>query len=444
MKKIFAMVLVVLGLAEVSQAQTIISNESMTQDGNQVTVSFYVDTDQTDVPSRRKEVILPYIYNGKDTLYFDALEVYGKGRYKRERQENALGGDRDWELGSNQIMKKDGVYAYSSSVPLKRWMKSANLGIRRQVVGCACEKDLSEENLAEGVVLFENPKVQRRTPSYTLADVTDKWDFGPDELEIIFKVSKAEIDSSVFNNEVIFGKILEAVDRIYSDPAYMIEKLQIAGFASPEGPQEFNKTLGQERANALVSYIKKHRPAYGLTDANFEIRNGEENWEGLREALMDSDYQKKEELIAIIDNKELSNERKKIEIAKIDGGGVWKSMLEEIYPQLRSARYLTLCFNPVNDLIVEKVRQANALIKEGRYDEAYERASEFRDDSRAANAMGVALMMQGRFEEAVPWLKKSLEGGCAEAGENLQRIETEFAYEAQQRKIIEEYLKKFE
>lgn len=118
MKKIFAMVLVVLGSAAVSQAQTIISNESMTQDGNQVTVSFDVDTDQTDVPSRRKEVILPYIYNGKDTLYFDALEVYGKGRFKRERQENALDGDRDWSLGSNQIMKKDGIYSYSSSGPI--------------------------------------------------------------------------------------------------------------------------------------------------------------------------------------------------------------------------------------------------------------------------------------------------------------------------------------
>ena len=53
-------------------------------------------------------------------------------------------------------------------------------------------------------------------------------------------------------------------------------------------------------------------------------------------------------------------------------------------------------------------------------------------------------MMQGRFEEAVPLLKKSFEGGCIQAGENLQTIEAEYAYEAQQRLIIEEYLKKFE
>lgn len=444
MKKIFAMTLMVLGFSLVSNAQTIISNETMTQDGNEVTVSFDVDTDQTNVPSRRKEVILPYIYNGKDTLYFDALEIYGKGRFKRERQENALDGDRDWGLSDNQIMKKDGIYNYSSSVPLKRWMKSANLGIRRQMVGCACEKDMSEENLAEGVALFEDPEVKRRKPSYTLSDAEGKWDFGQDELEIIFKVSKAEIDSSVFNNEVIFGKILDAVDRIYSDPDYKIEKLQIAGFASPEGPQEFNRQLGINRAKALIAYILEHRPSYELTEANFEIRNGEENWEGLREVLTRSDYKKKDEVIAIIDNKEYSNERKKIEIEKIDNGWVWKSMLEEIYPQLRSARYLAIYFNPVNNRIIETVQKANALIKEGKYEEAYQCAYEFKNDSRVANAIGVALMMRGRFEEAIPWFRKAVEGGCEAAGENLQAIEAEYAYEAKQRKIIEEYLKRFE
>ena len=49
-------------------------------------MSFDIDTDVKGIPSRRKEVIIPYIYNGKDTVYLDAVEVYGKGRYKRERE----------------------------------------------------------------------------------------------------------------------------------------------------------------------------------------------------------------------------------------------------------------------------------------------------------------------------------------------------------------------
>ena len=31
---------------------------------------------------------MPFIYNAKDTLWLETLEVYGKGRFKREVQEN--------------------------------------------------------------------------------------------------------------------------------------------------------------------------------------------------------------------------------------------------------------------------------------------------------------------------------------------------------------------
>ena len=221
MKKALVLALMIFGMSSLAKAQTVITDESMTHDGTTVTVSFNIDTDVKGIPSRRKEVIMPYIYNGKDTLWMDVVEVYGKGRYKRERQENHINGDKDWELADNQTLKGD-IYVYEDQVPLKRWMKSANLSIKRQLVGCACEKDQDDENIAEGVALFEEPQMPaRRTPAYALNEVGKTWDFGQDELEIIFKVSKIEIDSTVFNNEVTFGKILEAVDKIYTNPNYI-------------------------------------------------------------------------------------------------------------------------------------------------------------------------------------------------------------------------------
>ena len=89
MKKIFILAAMIC-FGQAMNAQTVISNESLTHDGKNVTVTFDVDTDVKGIPSRRKEVIIPYIYNGKDTVYLDAVEVYGKGRYKRERQVNHI------------------------------------------------------------------------------------------------------------------------------------------------------------------------------------------------------------------------------------------------------------------------------------------------------------------------------------------------------------------
>ena len=444
MKKLFAAVMMMFGAVLLSDAQTVISNESLTHDGTNVTVTFDIDTDVKDLPSNRKEVIMPYIYNGKDTIYMDVVEIYGKGRYKRERQVNAIEGDKDWELGDNQTLKGE-VYHYRAQVPLKRWMNPANLGIRRQLVGCACEKEWGEENITEGVPLFEEPALPaRRIPEYVLVDASRAWDFGQDELEIIFKVSKIEIDSSVFNNEVTFGKILAAVDKIFSNPYYKIDKIEVAGYASPEGRPAFNKWLGENRAKALIDYIIEHRPQYNLTRDNFRIRNGEENWVGLRRVVAASDLEQKERVLKIIDDENIPGELKKDKIRWIDRAKTWKQMLKDIYPHLRCARYLAVYYDSTNDEAVDIINQANQLIREGKYAEAYEHIKPVDNDMRAYNTVGVALMMQGEFEKAMPWFEKALEANTPSAQQNIDAINAEYEFEAQQKQLLEEYLKKYE
>lgn len=443
MKKLFIMAMFIFATAAVN-AQTRISNESMTHDGTLVTVSFDVDTDVKELPANRKEVIMPYIYNGKDTLYMDVMEVYGKGRYKRERQVNHINGDKTWELGENQVMKGE-VYHYTSQVPLKRWMKSANLGIRRQLVGCACEKEFEDQMIANDVALFEEPQMPaRRIPEYALVDATKTWDFGQDELEITFKVSDIEIDSTVFDNEATFGKILAAVDKIHSDPNYKIDKIEVAGYASPEGRPGFNNWLGYHRALALINYIIEHRPAYNLTLDNFRIVNGDENWEGLKWALKDYEFEHKDRVLEIINDETIPTELKKDKIKWIDHGKTWKFMLYEIYPHLRCARYLAVYYDSTNDEAVDIINQANALIREGKYAEAYEHVKPVEDDMRAFNTVGVTFMMQGEFEEAIKWFEKALDGNCPSAQKNIDAINAEYEYEAGQKAAIEEYLKKYE
>lgn len=443
MKKLFIMAMFIFATAAVN-AQTRISNESMTHDGTLVTVSFDVDTDVKELPANRKEVIMPYIYNGKDTLYMDVMEVYGKGRYKRERQVNHINGDKTWELGENQVMKGE-LYHYTSQVPIKRWMKSANLGIRRQLVGCACEEEFQDENLAEGLVLFQEPQMPaRRIPEYALVDATKAWDFGQDELEITFKVSDIEIDSTVFDNEATFGKILAAVDKIHSDPNYKIDKIEVAGYASPEGRPGFNNWLGYHRALALINYIIEHRPEYNLTLDNFRIVNGDENWEGLKWALKDYEFEHKDRVLEIINDETIPTELKKDKIKWIDHGKTWKFMLYEIYPHLRCARYLAVYYDSADDHAVETINQSNVLIREGRYQEAHEDLMKVADDARAYNSIGVALMMQGQFEEAMPWFEKALEYDHHEAQNNIDAINAEYEFETSQKKAIEEYLKKYE
>ena len=279
--------------------------------------------------------------------------------------------------------------------------------------------------------------------SFPLSDAAREWDFGQDELEIIFKVSKIEIDSSVFNNEVTFGKILAAVDKIFADPKYKMDKIEVAGYASPEGSVSFNKWLGINRAKALISYIIDQRPQYGLTEDDFSIRNGEENWPGLKRVLKDSNMPEKQTVIDIIDS-DATNDQKKLAIKSLDGGKVWKKMLDDIYPHLRSARYLAVYYDSTSDEAVDIINAANDLIDEGKYAEAYDLVKPYDDDMRAYNTVGVALMMQGEFEKAMPWFRKALEGNCPSAQQNIDAINAEYEFEAEQKRLLEEYLRKYE
>ena len=119
-------------------------------------------------------------------------------------------------------------------------------------------------------------------------------------------------------------------------------------------------------------------------------------------------------------------------------------MLYEIFPHLRCARYLAVYYDSADDKAVDTINQSNALIREGKYQEALENLSTVANDARAFNPTGVALMMQGRFEEAMPWFEKALEYDHPEAQNNIDAINAEYRFENDQKAAIEEYLKKFE
>ncbi len=73
MKKAIIFILTVFGMSMVAGAQSVIVNESLVHDGINAIVTFDIDTEGSDLPSNRKEVIMPYIYNGRDTVWLETV-----------------------------------------------------------------------------------------------------------------------------------------------------------------------------------------------------------------------------------------------------------------------------------------------------------------------------------------------------------------------------------
>ena len=418
MKRVFTTIIAVVAVAQLANAQSTIKNESLTRQKRTISVSFDIDSQASNLSSMLKEVITPYLYNGADTLWLNPVEIYGKGRYKREAQENHINGNKEWELGKRQIMK-GATFHFDYKGEVKPWMTTAHLSLQRTIIGCSkCDIIRSNESLAKANLYI--------IPPFSLEKIHRRWDFGQDDLAVTFEVSKIDINHNIFDNEATFAKLLAAVDKIHSNPHYKIDKIQVSGFASPEGTTKFNTWLGENRAKALINYIIEQRPSYGLTEENFEIVNGEENWSGLRKVLEASNMAEREAVIAIIDNPNISGSVKKSKIKAMDRGRIWNKMLKEIYPQLRSARYLALYYDSTNDNRAEVINQANELINKGQHAEAYNIAIAVAEDERAHNTIGVALMAQGKFTEALTWFKRAVDGGSAAAQKNIEAIEAEY------------------
>ena len=427
------------------QAQSKIENQLLQYNDTRAIVTFDLQTENNNIPSNRKEVIKPYLYNGKDTVWLDAVEVYGKNRIKRERQENALKGERGWELKENQTVK--GItYSYSSETKVKRWMTPAHLGIKREIVGCAqCNDGMADETVASQQMYFEPAKVERRIPAeFAIADVSDKIVLEDDRYKVIFKVGKIDIDHNIFNNAESFENILGAIDKIYTYKDFKVEKIEITGHASPEGTQYRNKWLGENRAKALINYIIQQRPQYNLTPDNFQIVNGEENWAGLRSMTLESQMsdEEKKKIIDIIDSDK--GAARKLDLRALDGGRTFQKMLKEVYPHLRTALYLTVYYGNSDSRAVENINLANSLIRKGEYAKALETVAPYSEDFRAYNTYAVALMMNKEFEKALPYLEKAKAEGHELAEKNRMYINAELQWEQEKNRERDEYIRRFE
>ena len=448
MKRVVLFVLAILGFSSNIGAQSKIVNEFLSYNESQAIVSFDIETKENSIPSNRKEVIKPFLYNGTDTLWLETIEVYGKNRLKRERQENYLQGNKSWKLEEGKFVKGM-VYNYVDESPLKIWMTPAYLGVKREIVGCACKEDLvvglADQLITSDTLFFEPPVVERRViRDFALADVSKVWSLSEVEYEVIFKVSTATIDSTIFNNQITFRTILSVVDKIYSHKGFKVNKIEIAGYASPEGPKKLNNWLAENRAKALIQFVIDQRPEYGLTLENFTIVNGDENWDGLRRMTLESNLSKEEikQIIDIIDSD--AGVARKAQLKALNGGKTYRKMVNEVLPHLRSARYLSVYFDSEQDDAVKQINLANELIKNGEYETALKSVEPYADDFRAYNTMGVALMMNGEFEKALPYFDKAIKEGSEEAKINKGLIQNELKYEEQKRIEREEYIKRFE
>ncbi|MGA1665890.1 MAG: hypothetical protein ACO39U_02750 [Bacteroidia bacterium] len=193
------------------------------------------------------------------------------------------------------------------------------------------------------VALTEGPSLLARTATYTSAPRSIASGFVPDTIQpfeatIYFELNKSTIRESERKRK----EILQLVN--FLSKTKEILKIEVNGYASPDGELQFNNELANERAGAGGKFVVDAlRSSTGLKDINFDINNrnlyvqnqGTEDWKGLLQGIEFARIPNKEKVVEIIRNTSLSSTEKQSQLRAMNDA--WEIITEEYLPPLRRA-----------------------------------------------------------------------------------------------------------
>ena len=338
MRKIFYVIIFLLGISVLAEAQTnkqdvvsgvSVDNLKIERSGEYIIVDMTLDLRQLDVESNRAVLLTPRLVNGRDSLDLQSVGVYGRRRYFYYVRNGVsmLTGEGEQTFKAS---KKPDEMKYHYMVSYADWMNGAKLSLYRSDYGC-CNSVLDEQNgmLGQHVEEFFPELIYVRPEAVSVKTRSLEGSAFVD-----FPVDQTVIYDDYRRNVVELGKIRATINSVKNDKDISLTSVWLKGFASPESPYAHNKDLAVGRTEALKNYIQQlYKFEEGVITTDYEP----EDWTGLRKYVEQSDLEHRAEILALIDT-EMDPDVKERKI-KYTYPNEYNFLLENCYPALRHTDY---------------------------------------------------------------------------------------------------------
>lgn len=156
------------------------------------------------------------------------------------------------------------------------------------------------------------------------------------EAKIMFLINRAELRANQLQ-AADMKDLGSKIKDIKSDSTLKINNLEIAAYASPDGPEAFNNQLSEHRKDNTVKYMKGQF-SKDKVDAQMDSKYTAEDWKGFQELVSKSNIPDKE-LILRVANMYQDPQQREIELRNL--ASAYSTLADDILPQLRRSR-LTL------------------------------------------------------------------------------------------------------
>ena len=254
------------------------------------------------LPRKEHIVIRPQLTFGDSIAAFPPVEIDGQNAYYPQQ--------------------------YGGMVASADWTQQASL------VFCAERVNASGNVLSSRLFIFRAP-----TPEYHTYREQDTHHEDilhlQDRAYVSFPVAKDEVLPNFRNNKAELGRLCHIIDSVSNDSTIVIKRIQIKGFASPEGSYASNDQLASRRTNSLTQYVINQT---NVSPTLFQTDYVAEDWEGLR-TFVDTTamLSNRDALLQIIDNDR--NPDDKLAYIQKKYPSAYATMMKVAFPLLRHTDY---------------------------------------------------------------------------------------------------------
>ena len=327
-------------------------------------------------------------------------------------------GEKVKENGTVVNFKEGGKYSQSCSFDYDPAMSQSELYLRFSAKVGKKEIEVPEIKIADGLV--ETAKLAQAEDNQTVL-TTDKFQRIIQEMQeadIKFLIQQANLRSSETGSQSV-KDLQAAIKDANNDEKKAINKLEVSGYASPDGGMELNTKLAQQRQQNTQKFLQNQMKK-DKVNAEIEASTTAEDWEGFQKAMQESNIQDKDLVIRVLGMYSDPEERE-TQIKNLSS--VYKNIANDVLPALRRSRLILttdligksdeeiqqLFKEDPSQLNVEEMLYAATLTEDKAEKKAiYEKAAEQFNDYRAFNNLGMLYFDEGNIAEARRQYDKAL------------------------------------
>ena len=355
---------------------------------------------------------------------------------------------------------------YQKSVEYQDWMETSTVSLLTRQTGC-CGQGKGRD------LIFPVAEVDLRErgfrPDFAYIaplDTAEKRFDLSGRANIRFIVNKTNIDWSYANNYVELDSILRTVNAVKDNPDASVERIQLTGYASPEGPYDNNVRLAKGRTEVVTEYVRNNA---SFPKSVYATNSVPEDWEGLRAWLVTSNIANRDAMIAFIDDPNVPVRTKNEEFMK-RFPKEYPFLLANVYPPLRHTDY-RITYTVRKYLTVDEIRKvfetrprnlslneffilaksyepgspdyddvfavavqmypndvtanlnaANSAMNRGQWERASQFLNRAGNDPYAVYGRGVLAALQGKYDQALPLFEDARDRGVEQAAGAIEEV----------------------